>query len=148
MRQFIVKLWPRPMLDRAQILRQNPRQEFGVYETVADKTFGLENSYSIENRLSFGDVLWHTMRELANDHGGREMSAPDVRRDGLFHSRLWTKEPPRGQMFIWAYRKSEGGWNTGLGYWTVSGSWCDAYDWNGNSHRLATDFHPMPEPPG
>lgn len=60
----------------------------------------------------------------------------------------WTKTPPPGEMFIWAYRKDDGGWNIGLGYWTVtSGQWRDAYNWNGNHHTRATHFHPMPSPP-
>lgn len=64
----------------------------------------------------------------------------------LFPSDLWTDspEPFRGEMFIWAARKDDGGWGIGLGYWNVSGGWSDAY---GASTRGATRFHPMPESP-
>lgn len=65
----------------------------------------------------------------------------------LFKSDLWTSEPPEGGMFIWAYRKDDGRFATGLGYWTVTaGQWRCAHEWNADHHKLATMFHPMPDP--
>lgn len=65
----------------------------------------------------------------------------------MFDSALWTKEPPPGEMFIWAYKKDDGKWATGLGYWTVTpGQWRCAHEWNRDHHRRATQFHPMPNP--
>ena len=145
MRQFILRLWPGSMLSEPPTSREQSRQEYGVYETVGEETYGLENVWDIRYRLSFGDVLWKTIENLAKDHQGRPIALPGDK--GLFYSKLWTKDPPRGQMFIWAYPKSDGGWNTGLGYWTVSGEWRDAYNGNGDAHKRATRFHPMPEPP-
>ncbi len=63
----------------------------------------------------------------------------------------WTKEPPKGEMFIWAYWNDEKRtWQTGLGYWTVTkDKWADAYNGFGSSPHIsrATHFHPMPDPP-
>lgn len=56
----------------------------------------------------------------------------------------WVDTPPKGEMFIWARPKYDGKWNLGLGYWNVSGGWCDAY--NGITEG-AIRFHPMPAPP-
>ena len=65
----------------------------------------------------------------------------------LFKSDLWTKEPPKGDMFIWAYWDSfKETWQTGLGYWNVSGGWCP-HAYGGTPEQVDYSFHPMPEPP-
>lgn len=68
----------------------------------------------------------------------------------MFPSEHWTKEPPKGEMFFWTYWDADKEtWQTGLGYWSVSGHWCDAHNGFGGSPHVAraTDFHPLPEPP-
>lgn len=41
--------------------------------------------------------------------------------------RLRDEQPSRGEMFIWARPKDDGGWGLGLAYWNVSGGYSDAY---------------------
>lgn len=65
----------------------------------------------------------------------------------LFPSDLWRKYPPKGEMFIWAHRNGRGGWDIGLGYWCKDGGWAGATHGRTGREHLATDFHPMPEPP-
>lgn len=62
----------------------------------------------------------------------------------LYGSTAWQSEPPKGEMFIWARPNGRGGLGLGLGYWTVSGRWADAY---GGDIREAIRFHPLPAPP-
>lgn len=56
----------------------------------------------------------------------------------------WLREPPRGEMFIWARYNGDGGWGLGLGYWTMSGGWRDSV---GSDITGATMFHRLPDPP-
>ena len=53
--------------------------------------------------------------------------------------------PPRGEMFIWTYFEPiDRSWKIGLAYWTVSGTWADAY---GAPPRRATHWTKLPPPP-
>jgi hypothetical protein len=55
----------------------------------------------------------------------------------------WLKEPPKGEMFVWARPNGCDKWDLGLGYWNVSGGWSDAY----GAPPRATRFHALPAPP-